>query len=187
MTREWERSVEAQRNAKSQRQAMGNTDVVRYADPSNFNASWAADDAPDDPEAQASVRNGMLRETCENKTMLWPVRWRRVKDKVTGEERVVWERDGVWGWARPDVRKSRRYFDVNRWPLHLQSEKRQAEIKRASRMPMPNAVMGGVKRGVVVGEEERLKGRVGELARELRGAKLGGQTRVSLAGLGVFE
>ena len=51
LTREWERSVEAQRDAKGQRQAMGYTDVVRYADPRNFNTSWAAHDAPDDPEA----------------------------------------------------------------------------------------------------------------------------------------
>lgn len=184
LTREWEQSVEAQRDTNGERQAMGYTDVVRYADAPNFNASWAADDAPGDPDAQAAVRNGTLREAHENNTMLWPARWRRVKDKATGEGRVVWGRDGVWGWARPDVRKSWGYFNVNRWPVHLQTEKWRAEIERASGLPMPNRVMGGIKRGVVVGEEERLRGRVGALARELGEARLGGKTRVSLGGLG---
>lgn len=166
---------------------MGYTDVVRYADPSRFKPEWAADDAPDDPEAQAAVRAGALREAHSNKTMLWPARWRRVKDKTTGEGRVVWDRDGVWGWARPDVRKSWRYFHMNRWPVHLQTEKWKAEVKRASELPMPICVMGGVKRGVVVGEEERLRGRMGALERELGAAKLGKKTKISLAGLGEFE
>ncbi|SPO02169.1 uncharacterized protein DNG_04842 [Cephalotrichum gorgonifer] len=169
LTRNWEKKVDMQRDDKGARQALDYRDVIRYAQPARYRAEWANDDVPhDEGEILRAVFDNILRESHENKTMLWPARWHRARCPGMGRDKITWSRDAVWSWARPDVRRSKRYFHLNRWPVHLQTQKGREAIEKASREPMPNAVFGaGPKRGAVVTEEERLRGRLALMSKEL--------------------
>lgn len=145
LTRNWERKVETRRDAKGARHTMDYRDVVRYADPRRFNPEWASDDAQvDDGEDLGPVYAGVLREAHENKTMLWPARWRQVPSAEG--HRTLWRRDGVWSWARPDVKRPGGYFHIRRWPVHLQSKDLQERIRSSGERRRACAVLRSVDR-----------------------------------------
>lgn len=180
LTRNWERKVETQTDAGGARQAMDYRDVIRYAEPARFNPAWAPDDAEvEEGDVLGPVYAGTLREAHENKNMLWPSRWRRVASE-DGEE-VVWSRDGIWSWASPNVRGSWRYFNVRRWPVHLQSGEMQ-EMIRVSGERGRRCAVGAVMRGPVVPEESAAEG--------IGGARLGSPERAPVVadmGVGMDE
>ncbi len=99
-------------------------DVVKRADPGSYREGMSEDDA-----AQL-VRHKLLAEAELSLTPLHPVRQHRyVGDD--GGERVVTRRPGVWDWARPEVRgRARQFFSLDRWPLHLQTEKTARRTER---------------------------------------------------------
>lgn len=93
-------------------------DVVQYADLEFAGRTWTSPDSWDDKEeheACEAVRQGLLREAHENKT------------------NILSSRPSLWTFGKPEVRgfTIKRLFSINRWPLHLQSEKVQEAIKNS--------------------------------------------------------
>ncbi|KAF5538221.1 hypothetical protein FMEXI_9517 [Fusarium mexicanum] len=83
------------------------------------------------------VRKAILREAYENKSMLFPNRIDRSVDEKGLRTRTPLRREPVWSFAHPDRRgKAPRFWDINRWPLHLQSES-TAESIRSGRFHKP--------------------------------------------------
>ncbi|KAF4953829.1 hypothetical protein FGADI_5621 [Fusarium gaditjirri] len=83
------------------------------------------------------VRKAILREAYENKSMLFPNRIDRSVDEKGLRRRSPRRREPVWSFAHPDRRgKAPRFWDINRWPLHLQS-KSTAESIRSGRFYKP--------------------------------------------------
>ncbi|KAI7774382.1 hypothetical protein LA080_008833 [Diaporthe eres] len=73
------------------------------------------------------IRDNIIKEAVKKDSMLWPAR--SANDYLDPHDEKV--RPKVWGWARPEVRgKVKRFFSVNRWPLKLQTERRQDIITR---------------------------------------------------------
>lgn len=181
LTRNWERKVEMQLNDRGARQAMEYRDVIRYAEPGRFRPEWERDDAQvDEGEALGPVYAGILREAHANRSMLWPARWRRVRERA--EEKIAWQRDGVWSWARPDIRKSWRYFNVRRWPVHLQREEMQEKIREFAKRRAWHAMLGQMKSVTEVPGRNKVKDlkdvAVGEEAEgeEVQGEEVGGES-----------
>ncbi|KAF5695773.1 hypothetical protein FDENT_79 [Fusarium denticulatum] len=86
-----------------------------------------------------AVRKEILREAYENKSMLLPNRIDRGVDEKGLRTRSPLRREPVWSFAHPDRRgKAPRFWDINRWPLHLQSES-TAESIRSGRFYKPVA------------------------------------------------
>ncbi|KAH7493006.1 hypothetical protein FOMA001_g440 [Fusarium oxysporum f. sp. matthiolae] len=76
------------------------------------------------------VRKAILREAYENKSMLFPNRIDRSVDEKGLRVRSHRRREPVWSFAHPDRRgKAPRFWDINRWPLHLQSESTAESIR----------------------------------------------------------
>jgi hypothetical protein len=104
-------------------------DVVGIAEPERAEAT--ADSGPN--AAAEMVRAGIIREAYEGKTLLWP----RIPDfhEDTEEKDKImmipgWRRESLWAFGHPSVRpEAKQFFNINRWPVHLQSPERQAEIR----------------------------------------------------------
>lgn len=81
------------------------------------------------------IRDNVIKEAVKNDSMLWPARSaNNYLDPL--DEKV---RPKVWGWAKPQVRgKAKRFFSVNRWPVQLQTERRQGVITRDEDMDEEN-------------------------------------------------
>ncbi|KAK1961058.1 hypothetical protein LY78DRAFT_618407 [Colletotrichum sublineola] len=75
------------------------------------------------------VRRGIIDELSAGDSTLWPSRPRF--SRVEGKDVMTLHRERVWAWARPETGAGpkKRFFSVNRWPVHLQSEKTQAAIR----------------------------------------------------------
>lgn len=108
-------------------------DLVKIAEPGRL---WDGGDrfAGDEEAATDLVRKGIIKEAYENKTLLWPRRCGFDEDE--NDENIVkiphWCRESTWALAHPSVRpKAKQFFNMNHWPLHLQTEKRQAEIRES--------------------------------------------------------
>ncbi|GKT64876.1 hypothetical protein ColTof4_07274 [Colletotrichum tofieldiae] len=79
-------------------------------------------------QAVEIVRRGMIDELSAGDSTLWPSRPRF--SRVDGKDVMTLHRERIWEWARPEVvGKKKQFFSVNRWPVHLQSEKTQTEIR----------------------------------------------------------
>jgi hypothetical protein len=80
------------------------------------------------------VQEGLIREVYENKSLLLPT-WVVTEQRLDAsyDSKV---REPIWTFAHPDRRrKARRFWDINRWPLHLQSDETQAEIRAEGPKP----------------------------------------------------
>ncbi|GKT41637.1 uncharacterized protein ColSpa_01818 [Colletotrichum spaethianum] len=79
-------------------------------------------------QAVEIVRRGMIDELSAGDSTLWPSRPRF--SRVDGKDVMTLHRERIWEWARPEVvGKRKQFFSMNRWPVHLQSEKTQTEIR----------------------------------------------------------
>ncbi|KAF5026576.1 hypothetical protein F66182_1365 [Fusarium sp. NRRL 66182] len=113
-------------------------DIVKMAEPEAYDDdAWQAgiegshlDEKDDSREATIElVRKGILREAHENKSMLFPSRiGRRINEK--GETvQLPRRREPVWSFAHPERRgKVPRYWDINRWPVHLQNKEKHNRL-----------------------------------------------------------
>ncbi|KAK1254583.1 hypothetical protein MKX08_008578 [Trichoderma sp. CBMAI-0020] len=174
----------------SWRMTMTYQDVVKTADPDTYEqyqSAWAEDGRSAWKEASEIVRKNLIREACENKTMLWPLPLpynsyatnHQVADPTSWRERLAtyWKgkestaayqaradafdahvqkeaensekrdatatrkqnlkttrREPVWTFGHPSRKRAVHLFwDINNWPVHLQSERRRQII--ASRGP----------------------------------------------------
>ncbi|KAF9775401.1 hypothetical protein IL306_006492 [Fusarium sp. DS 682] len=76
------------------------------------------------------VRKAIVREAYENKSMLFPSRIDRTVDEKGLRVKSPRRREPVWSFAHPNRKgKAPRYWDINRWPLHLQSESTAESIR----------------------------------------------------------
>jgi hypothetical protein len=100
--------------------------LVKRADPVaalELNTGWNFE-----IRAAEITRERIIQECCDNGNLLYPVR-RTTVTQENGEQQTVMRRAAIWDWARPDVcGKKPRFWSLNRWPLHLQSEDARAEI-----------------------------------------------------------
>lgn len=72
------------------------------------------------------IRDHVINEAMRNDTMLWPAR-NAYRYNDIYDEKV---RPPLWDWAKVEVRGPvKKFFDVNRWPLQLQTEDTQRRIK----------------------------------------------------------
>ncbi|KAF9876744.1 hypothetical protein CkaCkLH20_05590 [Colletotrichum karsti] len=100
--------------------------VVKAGDP----GKWKEDMT--EAEAYEVVRTGIIDELSKGDSALWPARPRFSTVGEDGEEVMTLHRERVWDWARPEVAGvKKQFFSMNRWPVHLQTEKRQEEIRRS--------------------------------------------------------
>lgn len=85
------------------------------------------DDASVCPGASIQIiRDHIINEAMRNDTMLWPAR--NANSYTDDHDEKV--RPPLWDWAKVEVRGPvKKFFDVNRWPLQMQTEDRQRQIK----------------------------------------------------------
>lgn len=124
-------------------------DVIKIAEPEIYEEKWGGMSMMDDYINTTSdiVRKGVLREAYECKSLLFPtriVRWTG-RDGKTVE---IPRREPVWSFGHPERRGvvRKQFWDINRWPLHLQSEKTMDRIQtegppkaRAGDLPPPRS------------------------------------------------
>ncbi|KAK7744109.1 hypothetical protein SLS53_003630 [Cytospora paraplurivora] len=80
-----------------------------------------------DPEGSIKIiRDHIIDEAMRNDSMLWPARNAHNCNDINDEK----VRPPLWDWAKVEVRGPvKKFFDLNRWPLQLQTEERQRDIK----------------------------------------------------------
>ncbi|UPK98026.1 hypothetical protein LCI18_008961 [Fusarium solani-melongenae] len=103
-------------------------DAIKMAEPEAYQESWDRERGFKDIHdsvwvASDMLRRGIIREAYENKSMLFPTRvTRRINDTgktITSAPR----REPVWSFGHPErCGKGPRFWSIDRWPLHLQSE-----------------------------------------------------------------
>ncbi|KAK1990640.1 hypothetical protein LX36DRAFT_620436, partial [Colletotrichum falcatum] len=76
------------------------------------------------------VRRGMIDELSAGDSTLWPSRPRFGRG-ADGKDIMTLHRERVWAWAAPETAggRKKRFFSMNRWPVHLQSGETQAAIR----------------------------------------------------------
>ncbi|KAI8683684.1 hypothetical protein NCS57_00033100 [Fusarium keratoplasticum] len=103
-------------------------DTIKMAEPEAYQESWDRERGFKDIHdsvwvASDMLRKGIIREAYENKSMLFPTRvTRRIDD--TGKTIIsAPRREPVWSFGHPErCGKGPRFWSIDRWPLHLQSE-----------------------------------------------------------------
>ncbi|KPM40355.1 hypothetical protein AK830_g6206 [Neonectria ditissima] len=108
-------------------------DMVRMAEPEAYREEWGGSSCNDEGNSEyfthKMVREAIVREAYENKSLLHPTRMVRQKG-ADGLVRDVARREPVWSFALPGRKPiAELFWDINRWPLHLQSEKTQETIR----------------------------------------------------------
>lgn len=75
-------------------------------------------------DALQTIRDGIIDECVRADTMLFPGRSTDYRDPD-----AIRTRESLWDWAKPGVRgESKRFFNLDRWPLQLQSDDTQRRI-----------------------------------------------------------
>jgi hypothetical protein len=122
VTRLWHLDAEQKAFIKSEDPPPKEEDIVEMATQEKF--AYSKDHHMD------VIRKGIIREAYENKSMLFPNRiYRHVGDKGKMIE-APRRREPVWSFAHPERKgKAQRYWDINRWPVHLRSEETAANIR----------------------------------------------------------
>ncbi|KAF4973746.1 hypothetical protein FSARC_54 [Fusarium sarcochroum] len=104
-------------------------DVIKTAEPEAYDKSWQGlslyEDHKERETALELIRKGIIREARENKSMLFPSRIDRHINEKGETVELPPRREPVWSFAHPERRgKVPRFWDINRWPLHLQPKPR---------------------------------------------------------------
>ncbi|EFQ30824.1 uncharacterized protein GLRG_05968 [Colletotrichum graminicola M1.001] len=123
MAGEWQSEFE--RPEESGARPASYVSVVRQGHPRRWKKGMTEE------RAVEIVRRGMIDELSAGNSTLWPSRPRFGRG-ADGKDVMTLHRERVWAWARPEAagpKKKKRFFSVNRWPVHLQSEKTQAAIR----------------------------------------------------------
>lgn len=109
-------------------------DIVEAADHQYRIAGWQDKDCSDDAEeheAREKVRQGLILEAHGNKSTIWSITSGRSSPFEPGSKFPLWRREPLWDFGNPKIRGCtvRKFFSLNRWPLHLQNEETQEKIK----------------------------------------------------------
>lgn len=103
-------------------------DTIKMAEPEAFQESWDHERGFKDMfdsfwVASEMLRKGIIREAYENKSMLFPTRVTRRIDDTGKTITSAPRREPVWSFGHPErCGKGPRFWDIDRWPLHLQTE-----------------------------------------------------------------
>lgn len=106
-------------------------DIIKDAEPENFDEKWGQWHYDDDVETTSEiVRKKVLEELHRNQSTLFPKRV--IKDEASAMPDPRMSRDPIWSFAHPGRKmRVKKFWDINRWPLHLQSEETQREIRKS--------------------------------------------------------
>ncbi|KAH7257597.1 hypothetical protein BKA59DRAFT_414798, partial [Fusarium tricinctum] len=139
VTRLWHLDAEQKAFIKSQDPPLKEEDIIEMATQEKF--------APRDGHYMDVIRKGIIREAYENKSMLFPNRiYRHVGDRGKMIE-ALRRREPVWSFAHPERKgKAPRYWDINRWPVHLQSEETAASIRSSGPQDPPSRMKKSTKK-----------------------------------------
>ncbi|KAK6215062.1 hypothetical protein QIS74_08081 [Colletotrichum tabaci] len=119
-------------------------------------------------QAVEIVRRGIIDELSAGASTLWPSRPRF--SRVGGRDVMTLHRERVWEWARPAVvGPKKRFFSVNRWPVHLQSETTQTEIRTSA---IRAKAERKAEEAQITAEMARVEARARPTAEEVRKAQL---------------
>ncbi|KAH7179656.1 uncharacterized protein B0J16DRAFT_323135 [Fusarium flagelliforme] len=119
-------------------------DIIRMMKPEIYDPTWemrpVTEGFPGDTLIRETIRKGIIREAYENKSMIFPSRIDRYTNQDGFTVELPRRHEPVWSFAHPERKtKAPRYWDMNRWPLHLQSETTAERIRSG-------AFSGGVSR-----------------------------------------
>ncbi|KAI1059088.1 hypothetical protein LB507_003559 [Fusarium sp. FIESC RH6] len=123
-------------------------DIIRMMEPEIYDPIWEMRPVnkgyPGDTLIRETIRKGIIREAYENKSMIFPSRIDRYTNQDGFTVELPRRHEPVWSFAHPGRKtKAPRYWDMNRWPLHLQSETTAERIRSGtfsggiSRNPAP--------------------------------------------------
>lgn len=116
------------------------SDIVETADPDNYKEEWGSDGpagkGSDPREACDLISKGLLREAWESKTLAYSARHMPVRDEYGHDDSVWAVGDPLWTFAR-ERSPGKRWWDINRWPMYLQSEQTQQKIKASGPQKQP--------------------------------------------------
>ncbi|KAJ4310720.1 hypothetical protein N0V84_010831 [Fusarium piperis] len=109
-------------------------DVVKMAEPEAYQESWGGPGIVDGGDSLTvafnMVRKGIIREAYENKSMLFPTRATRRIDSTGKTITSAPRREPVWSFGHPGrCGKGPRFWTIDRWPLHLQTEETRDMIE----------------------------------------------------------
>ncbi|KAJ4134682.1 hypothetical protein NW768_004280 [Fusarium equiseti] len=109
-------------------------DIIRMVEPEIYDPTWEMRPVkkgyPGDTLIRETIRKGIIREAYENKSMIFPSRIDRYTNQDGFTVELPRRHEPVWSFAHPQRKtKAPRYWDVNRWPLHLQSEMTAERIR----------------------------------------------------------
>jgi hypothetical protein len=109
-------------------------DIIKMAEPEAYNTNWdrfsLEKGRPEDCLNREKIRKGIISEAYENRSMIFPSRVDRYIDENGLTVELPRRHEPVWSFAHPERRvKAPRYWDMNRWPLHLQSESTAERIR----------------------------------------------------------
>lgn len=102
-------------------------DAIKMADPEAYQESWEGGSLADIDDSLDvtfdTIRKGIIREAYENKSMLFPTRVTRRIDSTGKTITSAPRREPVWSFGHPErCGKGPRFWSIDRWPLHLQTE-----------------------------------------------------------------
>ncbi|CEI65290.1 hypothetical protein FVEN_g6282 [Fusarium venenatum] len=98
-------------------------DIIKMVEPEAYNTTW-------DHANREKIRKGIIREAYENKSMIFPSRIDRYTDEDGLTVELPRRHEPVWSFAHPGRKaKAPQYWDMNRWPLHLQRESTAERIR----------------------------------------------------------
>lgn len=110
-------------------------DIIKMVEPELYKPNWdqcrREHGSLEDLLNRERIRKGIIREAYENKSMIFPSRIDRYTDEESGlMVQLPRRHEPVWSFAHPERKaKGPRYWDMNRWPLHLQSESTAERIR----------------------------------------------------------
>ncbi|RGP72111.1 hypothetical protein FSPOR_2956 [Fusarium sporotrichioides] len=142
VVRLWDSDANVRPNNKSKNPKKGDRkritpeyqDIIKMVEPEAYSTSWdqfsLSKGRPEDLLNREKIRKGIIREAYENKSMVFPSRIDRYTDGDGLTVELPRRHEPVWSFAHPERKaKAPRYWDMNRWPLHLQSESTAERIR----------------------------------------------------------
>ncbi|RMJ06471.1 hypothetical protein CDV36_013929 [Fusarium kuroshium] len=111
-------------------------DTIKMAEPEAYKESWDREFSKDMQDSLYAsfdiLRKGIIREAYENKSMLFPSRVTRRIDSMGKTIASAPRREPVWSFGHPGrCGKGPRFWDIDRWPLHLQTDETRDLIENS--------------------------------------------------------
>ncbi|KAM0430512.1 hypothetical protein ACHAPT_005861 [Fusarium lateritium] len=109
-------------------------DAIQMVEPEAYDEEWGGMSIGDEwrYETMMMVSRGVIREAYENKSMLFPTRVTRSLDDLGKAVPSAPRREPVWSFGHPQrCGQGPRFWDIDRWPLHLQTDETRELIENS--------------------------------------------------------